>query len=352
MGKQEVENAMGGEIADAVKDGEAMARSGYKGPPAESAKRYRGIARLIAPPDRDQVYAAIARATGQIGRVAHNERNEHHKFPYTSIDQVMAYSQKALSENGLAVEMELVHTETWAKPGNDAKKLLLTEYRCRMGHASGQATKWVRRDVVVDFAPPHCYGAAESYVWKRYVRFALCIPTGEGDDPDAEAKHAEAGDLPQKAPSKAMLDAAVKALDAAKSLDDLRDRFTKLAPNVKAAKRVKDHSVGLAEHFKAADAQGNPNADGGAEQTAKPPSATQVKTAVKQIEACNTASEVESVVEGLDAALAGTAAVHQAAENRCKAIARADAEAAQAEEAPDEAAQEPAGDPPSQEDDW
>ena len=348
MGKKEIEATMGGEIADAVEDGAAMAVSGYTGPdPAEG-----GGAPERARPPRDRVYGAIAAATGQIERVGHDGNNEHHKFPYASIDQVMAYAQKALSENGLAVEMELMNTETFAKPDKPDKKLLLTEYRCRMGHESGQATKWVRRDVVVDFAPPHCYGAAESYVWKRYVRFALCIPTGDGDDPDAQAKHSDAGDLPKKTPSKAMVDGAIKALDAAESLDDLRDRFTKLSPELRSDKRVKDHSVKLADGFKAAAGESEaPPAEG----KAKPPSATQVKTAVKQIEACNTASEVQSAVEGMAAPLAAAAAVQQAAEDRCKAIAQADAEAAQAEQEPDDSAQAPAEEdaaPPSQEEPW
>lgn len=297
--------------------------------------------------DCSEVNAAIAKATGEIERVGHDGNNEHHKFPYASIDQVMAYAQKALAENGLSVQKHLMHTATFAKPDKPDKKLMLAEYICRISHSSGQATPWVRRDVVVDFAPPHCYGAAESYVWKRYVRFALCIPTGDNDDPDSQAKHSDAGDLPQKPPSKAMLDAAVKALDAATDIDDLRDRFTKLAPNVRAAKRVKDHSVKLADAFKEAEAV---NQDPPAEEEAKPPSATQVKTAVKQIEACNTASEVESALAGMAGPLAATAAVAQAAENRCKAIAQADAE--QEEAPPDEAAQPPAEEPQSQEEDW
>ena len=296
-------------------------------------------AETAAERQRDQVYAAIAEATGKIKRVAHDQTNKHHGFAYASIDQMMAAASDAMSECGLSVEMDLVEAT--------ADKNLITIFNCRMVHSSGQATRWVRRDVAVAHHPPHCYGSAESYIFKRYVRFVFCIPTGEDDDPDRQEKikdpdrRTSRRSAPTKEPAQEKEQKATRAeIDEAKdifthceSVEEMEDAARNMKIHVKTnpevvahAKETKrvleddippqydgreprsegDADAETQQQGGEADEEAPPPDENAAQEAeaekpaaAKPPSKTKLNALVKQIGACNTESELESVCQDL-----------------------------------------------------
>ena len=283
-------------------------------------------------PQRDQVYAAIAAATGKIKRVAHDQTNKHHNFAYASIDQMMAAASQVMAECGLSVEMDLVEAA--------AEKNLVTIFNCRMVHASGQATRWVRRDVAVAHHPPHCYGSAESYIFKRYIRFVFCIPTGEDDDPDRQEKIKD----PDRRPARSS--APKEPTATRKEIDEAKDVFThcesveemeaaaramplhvknnaEVVAHAKETKRVLEDDIPPQYDGREPRSEGDTDAEtqqqgeeAGAEgaapdqdaaeeaeaekpAAAKPPSKTKLNALVKQIGACNSESELESVCQDL-----------------------------------------------------
>ena len=285
---------------------------------------------------RDQVYAAIAKATGMIKRVAHDQKNSHHGFAYASIDQMMAAASDAMSECGLSVEMDLVKVA--------ADKNLITIFNCRVCHSSGQTTGWVRRDVAVAHHPPHCYGSAESYVFKRYIRFVFCIPTGEDDDPDRQEKISDPDRREPEAPkarkpaarkaTRKEIDAAKKTFTECESVAEMEEAVKKMPRHVKTNAEVVAHAKEIkrvleddippefdgreprpeesgdaetqqdegAAGEEAPPAEEQPEEEAPAEepkQEVKPPSKTKLNALLKQIGACNTESELTSVCQDL-----------------------------------------------------
>ena len=290
-----------------------MAKEAKKAPEAEVADGTGAIPeempRAAAPktrPGRADVYAAIAKASGEIKRIGHDEKNEFHKYGYASVDAFLTACAEPLSANGLALEMDVVSETPPTAPvvdknGKEKAGLMHIVFRLRMTHSSGQATRWVHRPVAVSFEPPQCYGSAESYVAKRYLRNLLCIPTGDKDDPDAHRKSGSAA--PQgagvgaKEISPKKISAAKKALDAGETADDVRQIWNGLETDLKNHDEVMGHAKARTQSLEAEAAE--PPAEKGA---AKPPTKAKAAALAKQIGACNTKSELDAACKDIPAA--------------------------------------------------
>lgn len=284
---------------------------------------------LVLVPCRDQIYAAIAAATGEIARVPHDGKG-HHNYTYASIDQIMAASAAALAANGLSIEMQPSASKT-------IDKHLLCIYRCRVCHGSGQSTPWFRREISVEHHPPQCYGSAESYVFKRFVRFSFCIPTGEGDDPDSQPKRENppkrtGNEDKLKRATRKEIDAAKDVFTQCESVEEMEEAAKKMAVHVKKHAEVVAHAKSVKATLEddvppqydgreprgeeagdaqteqeegAADAEAPPPEEQPAQegppegQEQKPPSKTKLNALVKQIKACNNESELTSVCQDL-----------------------------------------------------
>lgn len=132
-----------------------------------------------------KIYAAVAKAMGEIKRVGKDNRNTEQKYDFASIDDFMAMVGPICAANGLVTIIDEDMREFVEKPGKyGPTQWVSIVYQITTWHASGESLPTVRRHVEVIRNGPQAYGAAQSYVLKQYYRGLLAIPTGDKDDPD------------------------------------------------------------------------------------------------------------------------------------------------------------------------
>jgi len=131
------------------------------------------------------IYSAVAKAMGEIKRIAKDNRNAEQKYDFASIDDFMAMVGPICAANGLVTIIDEDQREFIEKPGKyGVTHWVSITYQITTYHASGAHLPTVRRNVEVIRSGPQAYGAAQSYILKQYYRGLLNIPTGDKDDPD------------------------------------------------------------------------------------------------------------------------------------------------------------------------
>lgn len=192
------------------------------------------------------IYAAVARAMGEVKRVGKDNRNAEQKYDFASVDDFMAMVGPICAANGLVTIIDEDSREFIEKPGKyGPTQWVSIAYQITTWHASGEHLPTVRRHVEVIRNGPQAYGAAQSYMLKQYYRGLLAIPTGDKDDPDhgmvAEEPAPQRQQDPRqqrKRPDPDAIQNAANYLAQADSLDDLRDRWTKLPADVRSIEGV------------------------------------------------------------------------------------------------------------------
>lgn len=191
-----------------------------------------------------EIVKAVAAAMGQVKRVAKDNRNAEQKYDFASIDDFMAMVGPICAQNGLVTVIDEDGREFIEKPGKFGPTQWVSIcYLITTQHTSGEALPTVRRHVEVIRSGPQAYGAAQSYILKQYYRGLLCIPTGDGDDPDFGGQRDEAP-RQDRGPSDADIahDRAVTAacvgIAGAADLPALQALFMGLPGQVKADARV------------------------------------------------------------------------------------------------------------------
>ena len=133
-----------------------------------------------------KIYAAVAKAMGEIKRVSKDNRNAEQEYDFASVDDFMAMVGPICAENGLVTIIDEDSREFIEKPGKyGPTQWVSIAYQITTWHASGESLPPVRRHVEVIRNGPQAYGAAQSYVLKQYYRGLLAIPTGDKDDPES-----------------------------------------------------------------------------------------------------------------------------------------------------------------------
>jgi hypothetical protein len=134
------------------------------------------------------IYSAVAKAMGDVERVAKDSRNNDQKYDFASVDDFMAMVGPICSEYGLVTILDEETREFIEKPGKyGSTQWVAISYQITTWHESGEQLPTVRRHVEVIRNGPQAYGAAQSYILKQYYRGLLNIPTGDSDDPDHSA---------------------------------------------------------------------------------------------------------------------------------------------------------------------
>jgi hypothetical protein len=142
--------------------------------------------------NRNEVFAAVAKAMGEVKRLAKDNKNTEQKYDFASIDDFMAMVGPICAQNGLVTVMSECSKEFVEKQGKyGVTHWVAIEYEITTFHASGGALPTVKRNVEVVRSGPQAYGAAQSFVLKQYYRGLFAIPTGDKDDPDGKDAGAE-----------------------------------------------------------------------------------------------------------------------------------------------------------------
>lgn len=192
-----------------------------------------------------EIAAGIVQVMATIKRLAKTEENRFQHYNYASIDDFLEAVGPLMAEAGIFLLTDEVSTEITTSDKKDREgtsSWLTIRWAFTIGHSSGSLYGPLTRSVIVPASGAQAYGSALSYALKQFMRGLFAIPTGDGDDPDAQRKE----DLPsqQRQNGKASKESAIRA-DAWRELEDANTPKDLLS----VACRVRD-SKALSERVK------------------------------------------------------------------------------------------------------
>ena len=202
----------------------------------EQIDRVTGEVSSGVPPSIAQAIIAVKKQVRQLGS---DERNEHAKYAYVSVDKFYAQIGPMMAAAGLALLID--ETESDVRAGASDKPWLFVHYALSFMHEDGSVSAPMRRSLAMPINGPQTYGAAQSYIEKQFLRQVFKIPTGEKDaDETAQGDDAPSGGrrapqvnsgargYPQRqqaapAPSDAAAEATKRWREIARDIDGMED---------------------------------------------------------------------------------------------------------------------------------
>lgn len=146
-----------------------------------------------------EIATAIITVMKTTGRVTKESRNQQGGYSYASVDSFLELVNPACSEAGLIImpielSSALESIEVADKAGGTKqRRFARIVFGFILAHESG-ATWTNERDmrtVLVDHTGAQCFGAAQSYVLKQYMRSLFLIATGDKDADASEQFESE-----------------------------------------------------------------------------------------------------------------------------------------------------------------
>lgn len=128
------------------------------------------------------IAAAIVAVMKTVKQLGADERNDHGKYNFVSVDKFYERIGPALTNAGLMLLIDETHSEV--KEGKSGNPWLFIEFALTFAHESGVMSGAMRRSVALPISGPQAYGAAQSYVEKQFMRQVFKIPTGDKDADD------------------------------------------------------------------------------------------------------------------------------------------------------------------------
>jgi hypothetical protein len=125
---------------------------------------------------------AIIAVKKQVRQIGQDERNEHGKYRYVSVDRFYSIIGPMMAEAGIALLID--ETDSEVKEGKSGSPWLFAHYALAFMHEDGSVSAPMRRSLAMPINGPQTYGAAQSYVEKQFLRQVFKIPTGEKDADD------------------------------------------------------------------------------------------------------------------------------------------------------------------------
>ena len=146
-----------------------------------------------------QIAKAILAVKKQVKQLGVDERNEHGRYNYVSVDKFYDVIGKLMAEAGLALLID--ETATEVKEGKSGNPWLFAQYDLSFMHETGAVSEPLRRSLALPINGPQTYGAAQSYIEKQFLRQIFKVPTGEKDaDNTAQNDTPSAGANTQQQP--------------------------------------------------------------------------------------------------------------------------------------------------------
>jgi ERF superfamily protein len=184
-----------------------------------------------------EVAKAIIAVCKRVKTLGTDTRNEHAKYDYVSIDKFMETIGPLMAEAGLVLTQDEVSAEIKEQTRTDSRTgqpvvsgWLFVRYSFVLSHVSGASTMPVYRSVALQALGPQSFGAAESYMLKRYLRGVFMVPTGDKDADDL----AQDG-LPGRTGARTALGWAGVTRTAEREEEEARQTSNKSAPPPKEA---------------------------------------------------------------------------------------------------------------------
>lgn len=170
------------------------------------------------------IATAIIAVKKRVRQLGSDERNEHGRYGYVSVDKFYATIGPMMAEAGLALLIDEVAADVRSSERTDdrgqtrSSSWLFARYEVRFLHESGALSLPLRRSLAMPISGPQAFGAAQSYVEKQFLRQVFKVPTGEKD----------ADDTPQNQ------DAPAYGMTVAYISEEQRDEISILAESVGA----------------------------------------------------------------------------------------------------------------------
>lgn len=129
-----------------------------------------------------EIAAAIFQVKAGIKQIGFDERNEHSKYSYASVDKFYAALRPLEVEAGLEVMLD--ESALDVRAGDSGKGWAFITYNVWLLHKSGAMWGPLKRHLALPVTGAQTFGAAESYIHKAFRRGFYMVPTGEKDADD------------------------------------------------------------------------------------------------------------------------------------------------------------------------
>ena len=135
------------------------------------------------------IIKAVAKAMGEMKRIAKDSRNTEQKYDFASVDDFLAMTGPVCAQNGIVTLLNEIAVTDFERQGKyGASHWLRITFEIHTMHESGESLPTVHRTVEVIRTGAQSFGSAQSYVLKQYQRALYQIPTGDKDDADFAEK--------------------------------------------------------------------------------------------------------------------------------------------------------------------
>jgi hypothetical protein len=132
---------------------------------------------------KTSITKAVVAVMSEIHRLGKDDRNDHGKYAYVSVDKVKDAIRPLLVKNGLDVRVtEVSHDFVTLESRNGSSTQARYSYSILLRHESGEADD----PDVITICLPHTgaqtSGAARSYAVKEWIKGRFMLSTGEKDE--------------------------------------------------------------------------------------------------------------------------------------------------------------------------
>jgi hypothetical protein len=142
--------------------------------------------KIAQTPQAGQLLAALAKAMGEVKRLAKSEKNTEQKYSFASVDDFLAMAGPVCAANGILIDMDEAEVEAFDRQGKYGPSYWVrVTFSITVWHVSGESLPPRRRTVEVIRTGAQSFGSAQSYALKQFLRALLMIPTGDPDVADA-----------------------------------------------------------------------------------------------------------------------------------------------------------------------
>jgi len=138
---------------------------------------------LATPAMPAAIAAAIIAVKKQVKQLGTDDKNDHGKYSFVSVDKFYERIGKLMAEAGLALLIDETSTDVRGSE-KSGSPWLFAQYTLSFMHESGAMSAGLRRSIALPISGPQAFGAAQSYIEKQFLRQVFKVPTGEKDADD------------------------------------------------------------------------------------------------------------------------------------------------------------------------
>lgn len=142
-----------------------------------------------------EIAAAIIAVARQIKKLGVDDKNEHGKYQFVSVDKFYERIGPLMAEAGLVLLIDDAGSEV--KEGKSGNPWLFIQYNLAFMHESGAMSAPLRRSCALPISGPQAFGSAQSFTEKYFLRQVFKVSTGDKDGDDIAPVENVPGNAPR-----------------------------------------------------------------------------------------------------------------------------------------------------------